>query len=57
MAVLKRDTCAEKTEKQSKMIGSHYVESFYPLLDGRVMASVKMDTDSQAIKDNQKKGR
>ena len=49
---------AEKTEKQSKMIGSHYVESFYPLLDGQVMASVKeqMDADSQTIKDNQKKG-
>ena len=49
---------AEKTEKQSKMIGSHYVEAFYPLLDGQVMASVKeqMDADSQTIKDNQKKG-
>ena len=49
---------AENTEKQSKMIGSHYVESFYPLLDGQVMASVKeqMDADSQTIKDNQKKG-
>ena len=40
------------------MIGSHYVEAFYPLLDGQVMASVKeqMDADSQTIKDNQKKG-
>ena len=40
------------------MIGSHYVEFFYPLLDGQVMASVKeqMDADSQTIKDNQKKG-
>ena len=49
---------AENTEKQSKMIGSHYVEAFYPLLDGQVMASVKeqMDADSQTIKDNQKKG-
>ena len=49
---------AENTEKQSKMIGSHYVEVFYPLLDGQVMASVKeqMDADSQTIKDNQKKG-
>ena len=47
---------AENTEKQSKMIGSHYVESFYPLLDGQVVASVKeqMDADSQTIKDNQK---
>ena len=49
---------AENTEKQSKMIGSHYVEAFYPLLDGQVMASVKeqIDADSQTIKDNQKKG-
>ena len=49
---------AENTEKQSKMIGGHYVEAFYPLLDGQVMASVKeqMDADSQTIKDNQKKG-
>lgn len=49
---------AENTEKQSKTIGSHYVEAFYPLLDGQVMASVKeqMDADSQTIKDNQKKG-
>ena len=49
---------AENTEKQNKMIGSHYVEAFYPLLDGQVMASVKeqMDADSQTIKDNQKKG-
>ena len=49
---------AENTEKQSKMIGSHYVEAFYPLLDGQVMSSVKeqMDADSQTIKDNQKKG-
>ena len=48
---------AENTEKQNKMIGSHYVEAFYPLLDGQVMASVKeqMDADSQTIKDNQKK--
>ena len=48
---------AENTEKQSKMIGSHYVEAFYPLLDGQVMASIKeqMDADSQTIKDNQKK--
>ena len=49
---------AENTGKQSKMIGSHYVEAFYPLQDGQVMASVKeqMDADIQTIKDNQKKG-
>lgn len=48
---------ASNTEKKSRQQGSHFIEAFYPLRDGKPISIIKeiMEADSQTIKNDQSK--